>query len=102
MSSINPKSFASQIAPVTSGSGSNTEAGRMMEQQNSTLTMQSAQLNADAVYDPAAPTPQTKAQLVQAFTNMSNSRGIAFSLSVAGILMIVYSFVSRNVPNRRR
>ena len=101
MSSINPKSFASQIAPVTTGSGSNTEAGRMMEQQNSTLTMQAAQLSADAVYDPSPPTPQTKPEIVQGFTTMMNSNSLVFSLSVAGILMIVYSFVSRNVPRRR-
>lgn len=100
MSQITPSaplgnvSKAIQVNPLAlSGSGSNTDAGRAMIDQNKVVTMQLAQLSADAVYDPKVPSSGTTPQFIQPFIGSSTQASIGISIAVCGILAVIYGIL---------
>lgn len=89
----NKSDNSAQVVPLAVASSGGAGA-KMLNDQNTLLTMAQAQIGADSLYDPPPPPPPTKAKIIENFITES-STSIIRSLAVAGLLMIVYGLVSR-------
>jgi hypothetical protein len=90
------QTVAKQVIPIgLNGSGSTTEMGKSLEKQNQLLTMQMAQASADDVYDAKVPSRTNQSKYVnEAFCNYrADTKNLAYSVGVVGILFIVYGLV---------
>ena len=89
------QSSAIQVTPTgLSGSGSTTEMGRKLEKQNEELTMQIAQAGTDREFDAKVPDRKEPAKFVtERFCNPGQTKPIAYTIGVVGILFIVYGLV---------
>lgn len=90
-----------QVIPLPISSGSNNPTRALMNQANIQLSMMTSQATANTKYDPPVPQPISKPITKEQFTSMltTNSHYSANSLShiflVSGIILIVYSFISK-------
>ncbi len=96
------QSSAIQVPPIgLNGSGSTTEMGRKLEKQNEELTMQIAQAGTDREFDAKVPDRKEPAKFVteqgtnvtERFCNPGQTKPIAYTIGVVGILFIVYGLV---------
>jgi hypothetical protein len=88
-----PKS--SQVSPLPIGSGGSNSTKRELNDVNVTLSMLSAQSEADQKFDPPPPTPVKPSIVKEAFRNGDRSVDLPFVLSVAGVACIVYGLVAK-------
>lgn len=78
--------------PLSSG-GAPTQTQKDMEKTNVTLTMMTAQANADSKFDPPPPQPLTSPVVKEGFCSMDPSDP-SFWLFAAGVAFILYGIVS--------
>lgn len=91
---------SSQVSPLPIGSGGSNSTKREMNDINVTLSMLSAQSEADQKFDPPPPTPIKPSVVKEAFVSMIarnhlHSVDLPFVLSVAGVACIVYGILSK-------
>lgn len=83
-----------QVAPLPTGSGGSNTTKRQLNSLNTELTMLNAQAVADTKYDPPVPKPITKPSIVEKFQS-DPIYTAANTLMIAGILIVVYGFVTK-------
>lgn len=86
---------SSQVSPLPIGSGGSNSTKREMNDINVTLSMLSAQSEADQKFDPPPPTPVKPSTVKESFCNGGQSVDLPFVLSVAGVACIVYGLVAK-------
>ena len=79
--------------PISSG-GAPTQTQKDMEKANITLTMMSAQANADSKFDPPPPQPLTPPVVKEGFCSTDPSDP-SFWIFVVGVSFILYGIVSK-------
>ena len=80
--------------PLAVGSGGSNTTIAKMNNVNETIAAMSLQSQADAKYDPPAPTPATP-QIVQPFCSRSDMNNAPKILCIIGLTCIVYGIIAK-------